>query len=95
LIFTNETKKKQQNRVNLIHIESRPSKMEKGRYEFYVDCKAQTREILLNTIEQLKEKAVYLHILSRENTGDLSPEMGNLLQKKDFFKNYSICLNII
>ncbi len=68
---------KKQNRVNLIHIESRPSKTEKGRYEFYVDCKAQTKEILLSTIEQLKVKAIYLHILSRESIGDLSPEMGN------------------
>ena len=45
-----------ENRVNLIHIESRPSKTEKGRYEFYVDCKAATREILMEAIEKLKEK---------------------------------------
>lgn len=62
-----------ENRVNLIHIESRPSKTEKGRYEFYVDCKAATREILMEAIEKLKEKATYLHILSREGPVDNGP----------------------
>ncbi len=52
------------NKVNLIHIESRPSQNEKGRYEFYVTCKAQTKEIIMSTVEELKKETIYLHILS-------------------------------
>ena len=69
-----------ENRVNLVYIESRPSKTDKGRVEFYVDCKAQTRETILATIEKLREKAVYLHILSRSDSVDnLSGEMGEFV----------------
>ena len=52
------------NHVNLIHIESRPSQNEKGRYEFYVHCKAETKDIILQTVEELRESSTYLHILS-------------------------------
>lgn len=52
------------NKVNLIHIESRPSHSEKGRYEFYVHCKAQTKDVILTTVEELKVSSTYLHILS-------------------------------
>ena len=55
-----------ENRVNLNHIESRPSKNDKGRYEFYVDCKAQSREHILAAVEKLKEKATYLHLLNKQ-----------------------------
>jgi len=58
------------NRVNLKHIESRPSKEEKGRYEFYVDCKGETKEKLLETIELIREKSTYLHILSRDQQNE-------------------------
>lgn len=54
----------------MIHIESRPSKSEKGRYEFFVDCKAEKKEQILVTIEKLKEKATYLHILNKQNSLD-------------------------
>lgn len=60
----------EENKVNLIHIESRPSKSEKGRYEFFVDCKAEKKEQILVTIEKLKEKATYLHILNKQNSLD-------------------------
>ena len=60
----------------MIHIESRPCKTEKGRYEFYVDCKAATKEILMETIGKLKEKALYLHILSKDGLDNSSSEMG-------------------
>jgi phenylalanine-4-hydroxylase len=56
----------EENRVNLIHIESRPSKNDKSRYEFYVDCKAQSRERILDAVEKLKEKADYLHLLNKQ-----------------------------
>lgn len=59
-----------ENKVNLIHIESRPSKIDKGRYEFYVDCKAENRDVILKCVEQLKAKSTYLHILSVDNEND-------------------------
>lgn len=62
--------------MNLIHIESRPSKIDKGRYEFYVDCKAENRDVILKTIEQLKAKSTYLHILSVDNENDNVQESG-------------------
>ncbi len=64
------------NKVNLIHIESRPSKTEKGRYEFIVDCKAESQEKLLETVEQLKTISTYLHILSLEAENDGVKESG-------------------
>lgn len=59
-----------ENKVNLIHIESRPSKIDKGRYEFYVDCKAKTKETIFHTIEELKKNSTYLHILSTDFQND-------------------------
>lgn len=53
-----------EHKVNLVHIESRPSKIEKGRYEFYVDCKANSSAELTQLMEELKNKCTYLHILS-------------------------------
>jgi len=65
-----ECLKQQENKVNLVHIESRLSKSEKSRYEFFIDCKAQTREQILAAIEQLKEKSVYLHILNKSTESE-------------------------
>lgn len=59
-----------ENKVNLSHLESRPSKIERGRYEFYVDCKAQSKEVLLRTIAILKTQTTYLHILSGDSPND-------------------------
>ena len=53
--------------VNLSHIESRLSKSDKAKYEFYVDCKAETKEKLQKVIDQLREKATYLHVLNKES----------------------------
>lgn len=58
------------NKVNLIHIESRPSQNEKGRYEFYVHCKAKSKDIILATIEELKKNSTYLHIMSVDASHD-------------------------
>ncbi len=65
--------------MNLVHIESRLSKSEKGRYEFYVDCKAKTNEQILTLIEQLKEKSTYLHIFNKQNTKSEFEESGTKL----------------
>ena len=50
--------------MNLIHIESRPSKQAHGDYDFFVSCD-NTKGGLKKAIEALKEKAKFLHILSR------------------------------
>jgi prephenate dehydratase len=55
------------NKVNLIHIESRPSKPDKRKYEFFVHCKAEKKEQITDTIENLKESAQYLHVLNKTN----------------------------
>ncbi len=59
-----------EHKVNLVHIESRPSKIDKGRYEFYVDCKANTKEELKDLTEELRMKSTYLHILSGDFKND-------------------------
>lgn len=55
----------EENRVNLVHIESRMCKTEKGRFEFFVDCKAKTKEQLTTAIDQLKEISTYLHVFNK------------------------------
>lgn len=52
--------------VNLSHIESRLSKSDKAKYEFYVDCKADSKTTLHNAIEKLKERTTYMHVLNKE-----------------------------
>ena len=75
----------EENKVCLKHIESRPSNIFKGRYEFYVDCKASSKDIILKTIEELREKTTYLHILSTNSQNDEVNESGKL---KYFFVHY-------
>ncbi len=63
--------------MNLIHIESRPSKPDKRKYEFFVHCRAEKKEQITDTIEKLKESAQYLHVLNKTNddlsdSGDLN-----------------------
>ncbi len=70
----------ERNSVNLIHIESRPSQNEKDRYEFFVTCKAMTKEVILNTIEELKQCTVYLHILSVDSKHDEISDTGLYLK---------------
>ena len=53
--------------VNLVHIESRPSKKGEDDYEFYVDCD-NTKGSLNNVLPELKERSKSLHILSRRRT---------------------------
>lgn len=61
------------NNVNLVHIESRLSKEDKTRYEFFVECKAETKEQIRSAVESLRETVAYLHILSK--TGATSDGM--------------------
>lgn len=75
------------NKVNLVHIESRPSKPDKRKYEFFVHCRAEKKEQIADTIEKLKESAQYLHVLNKTNddlsdSGDLNFADLNLNLKK-------------
>ena len=50
----------------MVHIESRPSKAV-HEHRFFVDCKAETREQILKTMEQIKANAIYLYALNRNS----------------------------
>lgn len=54
--------------VNLIHIESRPSKQNKGDYDFFVGCD-DTKGGLKEAIDDMKKHASHLHVLSRSIEG--------------------------
>lgn len=77
------------NKVNLIHIESRPSKPDKRKYEFFVHCKAEKKEQITDTIENLKESAQYLHVLNKTNDdlGDSVPWFPRKIKDLDQFAN--------
>ena len=68
--------------VNLSHIESRLSKSDKAKYEFYVDCRAESKDVIEAAIEKLKDRTTYLHVLNREGdevkkgveAGEYSPD---------------------
>jgi phenylalanine-4-hydroxylase len=62
--------------VNLLHIESRPSKQTVGEYDFFVSCD-NTKGGLSESINDLKKIAASLTILSR-NAED-SKEYGEFL----------------
>jgi len=52
-----------QKKVNLTHIESRPSKMRKGCYEILVECAADSDKTRIeNIIRLFKQKAENVHV---------------------------------
>ena len=55
----------QNHHVNLLHIESRPSKQNKQDYAFFVSCD-NTKGGLKDAIEELKAKVKDLRVLSRD-----------------------------
>jgi phenylalanine-4-hydroxylase len=54
--------------VNLAHIESRPSKFENGKYEFYVHCKSKTEQQIVDAVNELRNDVSYLHILNAHSS---------------------------
>lgn len=80
----------EENNVNLIHIESRLSKNDKGKYEFFVDCKSKDKDNLQSTIEKLKEKASYLHVFDKSAEGSVEesiPWFPTRIKELDQFAN--------
>jgi len=56
-------------RINLNHIESRQSKTEKSKFEFYVDCRAQTKDLMEGMIAKLRSSTAYCHVLNKGEHG--------------------------
>ena len=69
--------------VNLVHIESRPSKKGENDYEFYVDCD-NTKGNLNLLLPELKKRSKSLHILSRRRTKSSSRCYWTFLIKQSF-----------
>ena len=62
--------------MNLIHIESRPSKQNKGDYDFFVNCD-NTKGGLAAAVDILKSEAKFFQILSRNvETTDTDEDVG-------------------
>ncbi|XP_055334948.1 phenylalanine-4-hydroxylase-like [Paramacrobiotus metropolitanus] len=52
--------------VNLVHIESRPSKTQPGCYEFLVEVEDRSAPGYKDAIEALKEQSIYVYVHSRD-----------------------------
>lgn len=60
-----------ENRVNLLHIESRSSPRETSEYEFFVECDS-TKGAVENAVKQLKTKCQHFIKYSKNYCGNLS-----------------------
>ncbi|XP_033101997.1 phenylalanine-4-hydroxylase-like isoform X2 [Anneissia japonica] len=74
------------NNVNLLHIESRPSKSSKNEYEFLVTCE-DTGKNLAPFIEKLKAKTSTVHTLARQPSKDAIPWFPRRIRDLDRFAN--------
>lgn len=74
----------QQKNINLTHIESRPSKTEKGCYEILVEFAADAKKTKVDEVIRLfKKKAENIHIQDFNS---------NIKQNKGFFVEFSFSL---
>ena len=64
----------QSHKVNLLHIESRPSKNKTDNYEFLIECD-NTKGGLKEATDDLKESTTRLHVMSRAKEEELSAGM--------------------
>ncbi|XP_063403724.1 protein henna-like isoform X1 [Mytilus trossulus] len=76
----------EKHRVNLHHIESRPSKQDKALYAFFVSCDNKTGG-LKEAIQELKEKSTTFSILSRDSDKDAIPWFPRKIVELDRFAN--------
>lgn len=72
--------------VNLIHIESRPSKRVTNEYEFYADCDNMTGG-LREALKDLKSKNCHVTLLSRKRQKDSIPWFPRKIKDLDRFAN--------
>ena len=71
--------------MNLIHIESRPSKQTKGDFDFFVNCD-NTKGGLQNAIEIIRKQSKFFQVLSRnvdaaKNDDDIGTFLSSYCQK--------------
>uniref|UniRef100_A0A4D5R9D9 phenylalanine 4-monooxygenase n=1 Tax=Scolopendra viridis TaxID=118503 RepID=A0A4D5R9D9_SCOVI len=78
----------EENMINLKHIESRPSKRSPEHYEFVVEYDTRMGNIG-EAVDQLKEKSVYLQIISRDHkdNADTTPWFPGRISDLDKFAN--------
>lgn len=60
----------QAHKVNMSHIESRPSKHSKTEYDFFVDCEEIQGPRLTNFVDALKDQALSITVHSEEGGGE-------------------------
>ena len=73
--------------MNLIHLESRPSKQSKGDYDFFVNCD-NTKGGLQEAIEILKKKTKFFHLLSRNvEAANNDDDIGLYFRVKSVYDN--------
>lgn len=75
------------NDINLSHLESRPNRTEKGKYEFYVNCVPKNHEHIKNALEQLAKHTDYLHMLSTSGSGKTIHWFPRKIKELDLFAN--------
>ena len=60
----------QAHKVNMSHIESRPSKRSKTEYDFFVDCEEIQGPRLTTFVDALKDQALSITVHSEEGGGE-------------------------
>uniref|UniRef100_A0A7N8YAK4 phenylalanine 4-monooxygenase n=1 Tax=Mastacembelus armatus TaxID=205130 RepID=A0A7N8YAK4_9TELE len=74
--------------INLTHIESRPSQMNKSQYEFYISVEPTCSQALDEVINSLRTQiSGHVHELSRNKQKDTVPWFPNDIQDLDRFAN--------
>uniref|UniRef100_A0A8C9XRI8 phenylalanine 4-monooxygenase n=1 Tax=Sander lucioperca TaxID=283035 RepID=A0A8C9XRI8_SANLU len=78
----------EENGINLTHIESRPSRMDKDQYEFFISVDPTCSQALDDVIEGLRTQiSGHVHELSRNKQKDTVPWFPNDIQDLDRFAN--------
>ncbi|GCB65290.1 hypothetical protein scyTo_0004754 [Scyliorhinus torazame] len=74
--------------VNLIHIESRPSRFKRGEYEFFIDLDCEDMASLEEILHNLRQEiSGTVHELSRDKKKDTVPWFPRSIQDLDRFAN--------
>ncbi|XP_044297101.1 phenylalanine-4-hydroxylase isoform X2 [Varanus komodoensis] len=74
--------------INLTHIESRPSRLNKDEYEFFINLESKNIPALEDIIRKLRDEiGANVHELSREKRKDAVPWFPRTIQELDRFAN--------
>ncbi|KAM9328148.1 phenylalanine-4-hydroxylase [Pholidichthys leucotaenia] len=78
--------------INLTHIESRPSQMNKDQYEFFISVDSSCSQALDDVIDGLRTQiSGHVHELSRNKEKDTVPWFPNDIRDLDRFANQILC----